>query len=299
MTAWALAAALLVGALDVSVQPATPSPGDPVLVRVAGAVAPPSGTLGAAALSFYRLGDGYAALAALPVEQAPGPLTLSLAIATVGGEEAYEGDLEVRPEAFRRRTLTVSKRFTRISRQDKAWAARDRKAYARAFSHHEARWRIGRSFAWPRPNVQTAPFGDVRLFNGKKKSQHYGLDLDGAVGDVVTAANDGVVVMVRSCFGSGNTVLLHHGGSLFTAYFHLSAFAVKEGDEVRQGQKLGLVGATGRITGPHLHWGVKLNGRWVNPATLMALDFGGEAPPDGGVTPDVPSRDADASPTTR
>ena len=87
------------------------------------------------------------------------------------------------------------------------------------------------------------------------------------------AANDGEVVMVRDCFASGNTVLVHHGGRLFTAYFHMSKFEVKEGQKVKRGELLGLVGKTGRVTGPHLHFGVKLDGRWVNAESLLRLSM--------------------------
>jgi murein DD-endopeptidase MepM/ murein hydrolase activator NlpD len=128
-------------------------------------------------------------------------------------------------------------------------------------------------FAWPKLSRLTAPFGDLRMFNGKKQSQHFGTDIDGDTGDPAYAANDGVVVMNRECFGSGNTVLIHHGLGIYTAYFHLSRFDVKKGDRVRKGDQVGLVGMTGRVTGPHLHWGVKIDGRWIDPESLLRLDF--------------------------
>jgi len=119
----------------------------------------------------------------------------------------------------------------------------------------------------------TAPFGDLRLFNGKAQSQHFGLDLDGRVGDPIEAANDGAVVMVRPCYASGNTVIVDHGGGLYTMYFHLSHFEVKEGQKVARGQLLGLVGRTGRVTGPHLHFSVKVDGLYVDGATVLGLPF--------------------------
>jgi murein DD-endopeptidase MepM/ murein hydrolase activator NlpD len=84
--------------------------------------------------------------------------------------------------------------------------------------------------------------------------------------------------MARDCFGSGNTVLVHHGLQLYSAYFHLSKMEVKVGQKVRRGQLLGLVGKTGRVTGPHLHFGIKHDGRWVDPESVLRLDFAG-APP--------------------
>ncbi len=102
---------------------------------------------------------------------------------------------------------------------------------------------------------------------------HYGLDLDGQVGDPITAANDGTVVLVRDCYTTGNTTLISHGGGVFTGYFHQSAFKVKRGAKVKRGELIGLVGKTGRVTGPHLHFLARVDGLSVNPEALLALPF--------------------------
>ena len=96
---------------------------------------------------------------------------------------------------------------------------------------------------------------------------------DGRIGDLVVAANDGVVTLARDCYSSGNTILIHHGAELYSAYFHLSHMDVKPGANVHRGQKIGEVGKTGRVTGPHLHFGVKLAGHYVDPESLLRLDF--------------------------
>jgi len=93
------------------------------------------------------------------------------------------------------------------------------------------------------------------------------------VGDPVSAANDGTVVLARSCYASGNTVVIHHGGGLFTAYFHLSKIQVTSGKKVARGDRIGLVGKTGRVTGPHLHWAAKVRDLYVNPESLLRLRF--------------------------
>jgi murein DD-endopeptidase MepM/ murein hydrolase activator NlpD len=273
VTALALVVAAALGGAEVRVQPGAARPGDPVLITVTGVAEAPSGRLGAGALTFLPFHAGYQALAGLPVDQAAGVLPLELVVVDEEGQRAVSGSLEVLPADFRKRKLSVSKRFTSLSKKDRARSARDAEAFAEAFDRDFEPWRFAGDFAWPRPAEVTAPFGDVRLLNGKKTSQHFGVDLDGPTGAPVYAANDGEVVLVRDCFASGKTVLLHHGGRLFTAYFHLSKFEVKPGDVVKRGQRLGLVGKTGRVTGPHLHWGVKLDGRWVNGETLLALDF--------------------------
>ncbi len=117
----------------------------------------------------------------------------------------------------------------------------------------------------------TAPFGDRRTFNGNTQSQHYGIDLDGKTGAPIVAANDGTVVLIRDCYTSGNTVIVHHGAGLYSLYFHLSKFLVKEGAKVKRGQRLGLVGRTGRVTGPHLHWSMKVGDLYVDPASILRL----------------------------
>ncbi len=279
MTCLGLAVAAALAAAEVRLQPATARPGDPVLVHVTGSSRPPAGRLGADELTFLPYRQGHLALIGLPVERATGPLPAELTLADEGGPRAVRGSVTVGPAGFRRRRLTVSSRFTRISKKDRQRSADDSRAFAEAFDRDFEPWRFTEGFAWPIASEVTAPFGDVRLLNGRKKSQHFGLDLDGEVGDPVAASNDGEVVLVRDCFASGNTVLVHHGGRLFTAYFHLSAVDVTQGQVVRRGQRLGRVGKTGRVTGPHLHWGVKLDGRWINGAALVALDLGGPPTP--------------------
>jgi murein DD-endopeptidase MepM/ murein hydrolase activator NlpD len=259
-------------------QPGEARPGDAVLVRVYGGTEAPEGELNGKALDFAPQGDGWVALYALSVDQAKANLRLWSRVATKEGEVELEGTLEVKEPNFPARELTVSKKFTSPDKKSKKRMRDDQRAFDKAFAQDFEPPRFTQNFAMPRPAVTTAPFGDLRMFNGKKKSQHFGQDLDGAIGDPAYASNDGVVVMVRECFGSGNTVLIHHGLSLYTAYFHLSKFMVKVGEKVHQGQQLGLVGKTGRVTGPHLHFGAKLEGRWVNPESVLRLDFAGPRP---------------------
>jgi murein DD-endopeptidase MepM/ murein hydrolase activator NlpD len=203
------------------------------------------------------------------------------------GTELLQGALEVKKPDFRRRQLSVSKRFTSISKKDRLRSKADQDAFQDAFDRDFEPWLFARSFAWPRQAEVTAPFGDLRLLNGKKKSQHFGADLDGNTGDPIFAANDGEVVLVRDCFASGNTVLVHHGGRLFTSYFHLSSTEVKQGERVVRGQPLGTVGKTGRVTGPHLHFGAKLDGRWVDPESVLRLELS-DRPTSAAASPGTP-----------
>jgi murein DD-endopeptidase MepM/ murein hydrolase activator NlpD len=128
------------------------------------------------------------------------------------------------------------------------------------------------SFMKPRMSVVTSPFGSGRVFNGAVTSRHLGIDFRGGVGDTIRAANRGVVVLVDEFFLAGNVVYIDHGGGVVSGYFHMSRPLVAKGDTVERGQVIGLVGKTGRVTGPHLHWTVRYGTTTVNPEDLLSLD---------------------------
>lgn len=265
---------LIAAAPSLELQPGVARPGDAVLITVSGSPEAPQGQLGSAELAFLAWGEGtWVALFPLSVDLKPTRLAAEVVVQVDGQKQKLSGELEVTKANFRRRKLTVSKRFTSPSKKERLWAAEDQKVFTETFDRDFEAWLFADDFAWPRNAPVSAPFGDLRLFNDKKPSQHYGADVDGETGDPIFAANAGEVVMVRPCFGSGNTVLLHHGGRLFTAYFHLSAFEVKQGAFVKSGDLLGKVGKTGRVTGPHLHFGAKLDGKWVDPESVLRLRF--------------------------
>jgi murein DD-endopeptidase MepM/ murein hydrolase activator NlpD len=117
----------------------------------------------------------------------------------------------------------------------------------------------------------SSAFGLRRIINGQPRSPHTGVDFKAAPGTPVRASNRGVVVYAGGLFFSGNSVILHHGGGLFTMYYHLQGYQVAVGQEVAQGDILGWVGATGRASGPHLHWGGRLQGARFNPERLLEL----------------------------
>ena len=280
--------------------PASVKPGDPVLLVVHGVEGVPDGTVGSLSAEFYRHGDTAEALVGIPVEEEPGLLRVKV----TAGALRLDGGLEVVPPEFPERKLTVASKFVKIPKAAKARIKADQAAYQKAWATPFRPRAFGDNFEKPRDAVITAHFGDKRTLNGKKTTQHFGLDLDGSTGDEIRAANDGRVVMVRDCYTSGNTVLVEHGAGLITSYFHMSKFLVKPGQEVKRGELLGLVGKTGRVTGPHLHFGAHIGTLWVNPQALLALPFpGGVSPPatfpppeapDGGVPDGGPGTDAAA-----
>ncbi len=129
------------------------------------------------------------------------------------------------------------------------------------------------SFELPLRGPTTSPYGQRRLFNDELRSRHTGLDIDGHTGDPVRAANSGRVALSADLFYNGQAVFIDHGIGLYTGYFHLSKRAVVAGEWVEKGQIIGRVGATGRVTGPHLHWHLYLQGFSLDPRALLDPDF--------------------------
>jgi hypothetical protein len=172
--------------------------------------------------------------------------------------------------------IRVSRRFMEPSRKQRARAKRDKARMKRALgSSGSARLWAG-SFARPVDTQPTSPFGTARLLNGKKERRHLGWDLDGRTGDPIHATARGRVALAADHFYSGKTIVLDHGQRLFSLYLHMSAFEVDVGDVVEQGALIGRVGRTGRVTGPHLHFAVKVSGAYVDPEQLLKLDLSGD-----------------------
>jgi murein DD-endopeptidase MepM/ murein hydrolase activator NlpD len=131
-------------------------------------------------------------------------------------------------------------------------------------------WR-GR-FRLPRSSRITSRFGAARVFNGEVQSRHLGTDFAGAIGAPVLSAGGGVVALVADFYLAGRAIYIDHGAGLVTAYFHLSRADVRKGQRVAAGQRIGAVGQTGRVTGPHLHWVARYGAISVDPISLIPLD---------------------------
>ena len=276
----ALLLATLLAVPSAVVQPPRARPGDAVVVSVAGATTAPDGTLLGRPLRFYPAGAGrWQAVAPLPSEAAPGPASLEL---TADGAPV-QAALQVTRPSFRTTRLKVAPRFLDPPASEAARIAADSAALAEAYAQPFEPFLPSGRFAWPRRAEVTGRYGDQRTYNGTVSRMHYGIDLDGPTGAPVAAAADGLVVLARHCFHSGWTTVVWHGAGLYTAYLHQSAVEVAPGARVARGQQIGRVGSTGRSTGPHLHWGVKLDGLWVDPESVLRLDLvGGTA---GDATP--------------
>ena len=127
------------------------------------------------------------------------------------------------------------------------------------------------SFLRPIDGEVVGTFGTGSIINNQPRSPHTGVDLKGEEGTPIKAVNDGKVILICDHFFTGKSIFLDHGTDIISMYFHLQEIDVKEGDMVRKGQIIGLVGSTGRVTGPHLHWGMRINGARINPLSLIEL----------------------------
>ena len=231
-------------------------------------------------LHFFPTVPGqFEALAAAPIEE-QGELRLPvIAVWSDGARDSLTMALPVRAGDYRLERLTVAPRFG--TPPDSALRERMRRESERARavsrrSHETPRlWEA--PFVHPRPTRVTSRFGDGREFNGQVTSRHMGTDFAGSVGAPVVAMTRGVVALVDQFYLGGNVVYLDHGAGLVTAYLHLSEQLVEEGDTVEAGQAIGRVGATGRVTGPHLHWIARYGGITINPLSVLEV-AGVEAP---------------------
>lgn len=133
-------------------------------------------------------------------------------------------------------------------------------------------------FILPVNNTIVGTFGKRSIINNRKRHPHSGVDIRGKTGDPVAAMHSGEIVLAADHFFTGKSIYLDHGGCIISMYFHLDDILVEKGDWVEKGQIIGTVGATGRVTGPHLHWGVRVNGAKVNPLTLIDLSRTMEKP---------------------
>lgn len=181
--------------------------------------------------------------------------------------------IPVQPGTYQHERLTVAPRFgSPLNEEDQARLRRDQEKAAQVSRDaHRAPRLWSPAVVMPRDSRVTSEFGTGREFNGQISSRHMGLDLRGARGDTVLAAADGVVALVDSFLLAGNIVYLNHGGGLLSGYFHLSEQLVAAGDTVSAGTPIGRVGATGRVTGPHLHWVVRYGRTSVDPRSLLGL----------------------------
>jgi len=212
-------------------------------------------------------------IAAVPVDAGEASELTLLVEWPNGRTEEWRRSVPIAPGRYAMERLTVAPEYGALSPElearTAAEAARARQVAERA--HETPRLWQPAGLQRPRPGRVTSGFGNGREFNGQVQSRHTGTDFQGAVGEPVVAPANGVVALVDQFYLGGNVVYLDHGGGLSSGYLHLSEALVARGDTVRAGDPIGKVGATGRVTGPHLHWVVRYGGVTVDPLSLLEV----------------------------
>jgi murein DD-endopeptidase MepM/ murein hydrolase activator NlpD len=273
------AAPLPAAALEVTWHPIRPRAGDVVLMRVRGV--PDGAALDAALdghpLNLFRNAGGHAAVVGIDMDAPAGARRWQVTVKNDLAVRRAEGDLPVVARSYRVQHLSVAPSMVDLdpATERRAVEEGERLRVTYRMISAERLWR-GR---WLRPVQGDAPgtgFGARRVINGQPRAAHSGIDFPASIGAPVLAANHGRVALVGDYFFPGRLVVLDHGLGLYTAYFHLETIAVAEGQIVARGATLGTVGMTGRVTGPHLHFGVQVGAARIDPAVLLDLAPGDE-----------------------
>jgi murein DD-endopeptidase MepM/ murein hydrolase activator NlpD len=264
------AQALPFSPIRISANSPSARPGDLVVLTIAGRASdePPRIAAFDRAPAPFEIRPGrWRALVGIDLDTPPGPHTI---VVETGAAARATYRLLVTPRKFRTRTLSVDDAFV-----NPPPAALER--IAREAAQFEALWASSTPvrlwsgpFVRPVRDAANSAFGTRTILNGQPRSPHSGADFDSAAGTPIEAPNAGRVAVADERYYTGNTVVIDHGLGLYSLFAHLSETAVREGDSVKTGEVIGRVGATGRVTGPHLHWSVRLNGARVDPLSLLA-----------------------------
>jgi murein DD-endopeptidase MepM/ murein hydrolase activator NlpD len=213
------------------------------------------------------------ALLGVDLDLKPETYTLAIAGKTQAAEDfTCAASIDVHEGKFATESLKVAPNFVEPNPEQAARAEAERQRLRAIYATITPERLWDGPFRYPLTGVTTGGnFGKRRILNGKAGSPHGGVDFPAPMGTPVYAAQRGRVVLAEPLYFSGNTVVVDHGLGIYTLYAHFESFAVQAGDLVDTGALLGKVGATGRVTGPHLHWGVTVNRARANPLQLIAL----------------------------
>ncbi len=210
--------------------------------------------------------SGWTAIVGIPLKAAPGTREV---VVQRDGAEAQRVPFTIEAKRYAEQHLKVPKGKVDLSKEDLERYQRERVHLAQVAATHSAALPERLRFLQPTDGPRSSSFGLRRFFNGQPRNPHSGMDIAAPQGTPVVAAAPGRVIDTGDYFFNGKTVWIDHGSGLLTMYCHLSAIDVATGDVVQAGQRIGAVGATGRVTGPHLHWSVSLNRSMVDPALFL------------------------------
>ena len=225
---------------------------------------------------FVSDGEGlnHFALIALGIDMKPGIYDVVVHLKpSRGTPKDISFKLLISRGTFPSKRIRVARRFTSPTPVDTKRIHEEKGLLGRIYGASVPGWLGDGGFVMPLGGEVTGVFGERRVFNGSVVSRHRGIDIRSPRGAPVTASNAGKVVLVRNLYFSGNTVIINHGIGLFSIYCHLSKAIVREGSFVDKGGLLGYAGSTGRSTGPHLHWGMRLVDEYADPQSMIYLSF--------------------------
>ena len=262
--------------IRVTFAPPAPRPGDVSLVVVLGIsdAATVEGAVAGRPLALFRYANGAAALVAIDFETRPGRYNWKIALVDRGSApRSLTGRLTVKPRRFGVERLTLPPAMVDLHRETVRRADLEEERLRTVFAAvtSERLWH-GRFTAPVSASGEGTGFGVRRILNGRPRSPHGGLDYAAERGTAVVAVNSGRVALVADFFFPGRLVVIDHGLGLHTAYFHLDQISVAQDDLVDRGQTIGLVGSTGRATGPHLHVSAAVGSARIDPAALLGLN---------------------------